>query len=498
MEAPHPSAASRPISTAGAPGQAFAVWQKNWKCPECKAMNFPRRATCYRCRAKRPKEAGDVVWDDAMEALASGKGSEWKEAMDPATQHIYYYNTRTREVSWERPKVMGPAPHATGWFGRGKVGVAEIYAKRNAEWLKRPARKQADFMKSKDTTRPEGANEFNIWYGRWMGEHWSHRRARDEPAETRCKPDDDAGFTRADYAEKSKGKTAFCIHFARGCCAKGAKCTFFHRVPTPADDAVLDMLHDCFGRERHASHREDMTGVGSFQSNSRTLFIGGLRKEDGYDIKKQLYKHFSVWGEVENINFISRLSIAFVRYRLRSNAEFAKEAMDGQTMENDEILSVNWAHDDPNPVAKEAERRSNYDAMLAALAARGYDLTKAEFEYPEEYRLRPAKRLKVAGGRAVDAVYDYPDTESQFDAAEAEAKTDGSAEGSVEAVEESKAAGGYDVAGGGSGVGPGPPLPAAAAKAAAAAAAGDATKSGDGDAAATAATTRVAKRKRGD
>ena len=40
--------------------------------------------------------------------------------------------------------------------------------------------------------------------------------------------------------------------------------------------------------------------------------------------------------------------IAFVRYRNRCSAEFAKEAMFGQSLDNNEILLVKWANDDPN------------------------------------------------------------------------------------------------------------------------------------------------------
>lgn len=40
--------------------------------------------------------------------------------------------------------------------------------------------------------------------------------------------------------------------------------------------------------------------------------------------------------------------IAFVRYRNRCSAEFAKEAMFGQALDHNEILLVKWANDDPN------------------------------------------------------------------------------------------------------------------------------------------------------
>ena len=43
-------------------------------------------------------------------------GHDWREAMDPATMQMYYYNTKTMETTWTRPEVMGPAPSATGWY----------------------------------------------------------------------------------------------------------------------------------------------------------------------------------------------------------------------------------------------------------------------------------------------------------------------------------------------------------------------------------------------
>lgn len=36
---------------------------------------------------------------------------------------MYYYNTATNETSWDRPECMGPAPYASGWFGRGVAGA---------------------------------------------------------------------------------------------------------------------------------------------------------------------------------------------------------------------------------------------------------------------------------------------------------------------------------------------------------------------------------------
>ena len=124
--------------------------------------------------------------------------------------------------------------------------------------------------------------------------------------------------------------------------------------------------------------------VGSFSSESRTLYVGGLPGgRFATKLKERLAEHFGEWGELENINYIPRINAAFVRYRLRANAEFARVrrtcvghgvcvcvpadagawwrgcnqvAMENQNLGGNEILNVRWAHDDPNPVAKRAVR----------------------------------------------------------------------------------------------------------------------------------------------
>jgi hypothetical protein len=64
-------------------------------------------------------------------------------------------------------------------------------------------------------------------------------------------------------------------------------------------------------------------GVGSFMKSCRTLFVSGLQKhkyETPQAHEAALWKHFGVWGELENVNVILRLSIAFDRYRVRTSA----------------------------------------------------------------------------------------------------------------------------------------------------------------------------------
>eukprot|EP01034_Spumella_vulgaris_P039440 gene39440-48738_t len=155
-------------------------------------------------------------------------------------------------------------------------------------------------------------------------------------------------------------------------------------------------------------------------------------------LEDALWRHFGEWGELESMNVIHRLSIAFPRYRLRTSAEFAKEAMTGQTLDKGEILSIRWAHDDPNPVAQDSIDRADKDALVGLMQAKGICLTPAPFEYPSDYQLPDnSKRQRLTDGTGADvgggsdpnslsAQYPdlaYPNTNAQFAASAASAAT---------------------------------------------------------------------------
>ena len=41
--------------------------------------------------------------------------------------------------------------------------------------------------------------------------------------------------------------------------------------------------------------------------------------------------------------------MAFIRFKHRSMAEFAKEALQNRNLDGDDIVTIRWAHDDPDP-----------------------------------------------------------------------------------------------------------------------------------------------------
>ena len=199
--------------------------------------------------------------------------------------------------------------------------------------------------------RDEATNrDFNVWWGKSTA-----RGYHDTPkAVTRCAPILDAGTTRGDAA----GVKALCYHFARGCCASGAGCEYLHRLPTAFDDAHNHMMLDIFGRPKHHRERNDNDGTGSYMRVGRTLymFFGGS-VDPNWDAKRvydEVSAQFGEFGPIEDVSVKFERRFAFVRFKFRASAEFAKEAMNGQTLwprDDAEPLSVRWANDDPNPIA---------------------------------------------------------------------------------------------------------------------------------------------------
>jgi len=75
--------------------------------------------------------------------------------------------------------------------------------------------------------------------------------------------------------------------------------------------------------------------VGTFSRENKTLYIGNIKNTQ--DMKEIVLRHFEEFGEIEKYNVLNNRCIAFVTYKSRLNAEFAREAMMGQSLDNDEV-----------------------------------------------------------------------------------------------------------------------------------------------------------------
>lgn len=144
---------------------------------------------------------------------------------------------------------------------------------------------------------------------------------------TRCDPELDVGYTAAELFNEKNG-AYFCLFFARGCCASGVNCKWYHRVPSMQDCELVDQTKDIFGRARFSTFREDMKGIGSFAKETRAIYVSDYHLPNNDNGVTQLYevllRHFSLWGEIEDINILPHKGYAFIKYKHRCMAEFAK------------------------------------------------------------------------------------------------------------------------------------------------------------------------------
>ncbi|KAL7314619.1 Pre-mRNA-splicing factor [Mucor circinelloides] len=248
----------------------------------------------------------------------------------------------------------------------------------------KPARVQVtqaqldEYLKEK---RPEGGT-YNIWHHRYSGLERDFNKTSVRP---KFKVDiaRDAGETLG-----SRNKNAyFCLFFAKGMCSKGPKCTMWHRVPTTDD--VLETTIDCFGRDKFTEFRQDMGGVGGFIRENRTLYIGRITVTD--DIEDVVRRQFGQFGPLERVRILRGRGVGFVTYKTRANAEFAREAMMNQSLENNEIVNVRWATADPNAIANRLDAEDDRVEAERIAALRAEHNLDDETENQEEESELPAE-----------------------------------------------------------------------------------------------------------
>ncbi|EDO06080.1 RNA recognition motif domain containing protein [Babesia bovis T2Bo] len=277
----------------------------------------------------------------------------------------------------------------------GQEDVEEVVAIPNVEQrthleelMSRPARQQ--IKEFEGNAYIQGSEEYNIWYNKWSGERTNTVNGRPSlmPAMYKCDPERDTGYTRGSSKNTLDdcGTKYCCLFFAKGCCTLGSKCNYLHRVPTVEDEFFLDSGVDIFGRERHAKHRDDMSGVGSFMTDCKSLFIGDVYPDNAEynpvdNLKQVLTEEFGRFGRIVELNLVPAKGIAFVTYESRVIAEFAKVAMASQPLGNySTALNVKWAHDMKKENRKRGHERAEFEARVKQ--------HEAQLEVFQEYFLK--------------------------------------------------------------------------------------------------------------
>lgn len=208
--------------------------------------------------------------------------------------------------------------------------------------LTKPARLQVDSALIPDDDKPpQTGHTFNIWFHQWAGGDPTAKELI--KLNFRLDVVRDSGYTRA-----IDGRTSICLFYARGCCYKGKECSYVHRPPKPEDFRIH--TQDCFGRDKTADYRDDMGGVGLLGKVNKTLYVGGIIAND--KIHEQVLLQFLEFGAIDRIKVLPAKNCAFVTFRLESEAQFAKEAMNSQSLGENDVLSVKWSNEDMDPDAQ--------------------------------------------------------------------------------------------------------------------------------------------------
>ena len=264
-----------------------------------------------------------------------------------------------------------------------------------SEWMSRPARQQVKDTR-KETAYIEGNYDYNIWYDKYLTDRKEEKEKI--PAEHKCIPSLDTGYTRADKQEKN-GSSYFCLFFAKGCCSEGVNCRYYHRVPTFEECEKIENSRDIFGRSRFYSPLKDNGGIGVFTKECRTIYVYDLKKVETKnpvkDMVRIIYENFSPWGEIENINYIHVKSACYIKYSHRCSAEFAKEAMMRQSLVGEEILSIKWAYNESDPELKKIREREEENLFVGAVQKKAVEYQESNIDYAQEKYLKLKEVFKT-------------------------------------------------------------------------------------------------------
>jgi WW domain len=87
-----------------------------------------------------------------------------------------------------------------------------------------------------------------------------------------------------------------------------------------------------------------------------------------------------------------------------------------QSLDFQEILSIRWAKDDPNPIAQNSISMADKDALASFLNARGINVEESGFNGPLDYANPEPKRVKLNDADVLSEYPElaYPDTDAQY------------------------------------------------------------------------------------
>mmetsp|Transcript_31131 Transcript_31131/g.23146 ORF Transcript_31131/g.23146 Transcript_31131/m.23146 type:complete len:165 (+) Transcript_31131:679-1173(+) len=111
-----------------------------------------------------------------------------------------------------------------------------------------------------------------------------------------------------------------------------------------------------------------------------------------------LYEYFSPWGEIEDIHFNSSKCHAFIKYKHRYFAEFAKEAMQDQVLTQGATDPINIKWGIENPFDRSESARAQLEVAQSSLTMKSQNVKRNN---QKGYYLQPKEQ-------AADKVKEMP------------------------------------------------------------------------------------------
>jgi hypothetical protein len=129
-----------------------------------------------------------------------------------------------------------------------------------------------------------------------------------------------------------------------------------------------------------------MAGVGSFNRDCRTLYVINMKNNPDMNMEEVVIKHFKEFGKLEYVKVFQDRCYSFLKYELRACAEFAKEALQNQSLDSDECIKIKWSTDDPNPMNQEREMIEKRKKLKQTIEDKGVSTKNLPFNYPKDYK----------------------------------------------------------------------------------------------------------------
>jgi hypothetical protein len=129
-----------------------------------------------------------------------------------------------------------------------------------------------------------------------------------------------------------------------------------------------------------------MQGTGSFNRDCRSLYVSNMKNINNVDMQEVVVRHFKEFGKLEYVKVFQERCYSFLKYELRCCAEFAKEAMQNQALDTDEVLSIKWSTDDPNPMNQERDLLEKRKKLKKTIEDQGVSTKDLPFNYPKDYK----------------------------------------------------------------------------------------------------------------